>query len=132
MTMIIKRKVAGILVKLLFHRNDNRGMTLIEHTTRCITKNEIVELVVTDQKCLQPNDLVNRVGFIGFAEINQGGVIEVGDEVRINGEIIGEVCGFDACHYPNHYNVVISSDKCFTSTDLNIQVNNEISFYHEK
>jgi hypothetical protein len=123
-----KVSITGRIVKLLFHQQEDRGMTLIEYASRCIRRGEIHELVTTDNIDLALGDRVNRVGFIGFVEFLCAGVIERGDNVAINGVNIGVVSGFDDCHFPNHYNIVIATKRCETATTLNVEIEQNITF----
>ncbi len=123
-----KRTVAAVFVKLLYHKNMNRGMKLIEHESRCVIKGEIHELVTTDQVQAMPGEQIDRVGFLGFAEILNGGVVEKGDEVRLGTNLIGQVLGFDDCHFPNHYNILIATNKLLSANDLSLLVEQKLEF----
>lgn len=125
---LTKRPVQGELVKLLFHKRTERGMTLLPFETRCIRAGEIHELVTTDQGDAGAGARIDRVGFLGFVEVLQGGVIERGDEVHSGGRLIGRVLGFDDCHYPNHYNVLIAVPELVTATELDLTVNQAVCF----
>ncbi|WP_410912108.1 DUF6917 domain-containing protein [Priestia filamentosa] len=128
MSNIEKRIIRGGFVKLLFHKQKQRGMKLIDFKTRCVQKREIHEIVTTTHKNAECGDTINEVGFLGFAEMECGGVVERGDLVKIEGKPIGHVLGFDDCHFPNHYNILISVDKTITAKDINIQVESKITF----
>lgn len=123
-----KLPVRGNLVKVLVHRRDDRGMVLEEYASRCVRRTEIHELVTTDQHDTTPGAVVDRVGFLGFVEIASGGVIDRGDEVRIDGQVVGTVLGYDACHFPNHYNVLIAADRTITGPDLGLKPTMEVRF----
>ncbi|MGH3547476.1 MAG: Gfo/Idh/MocA family protein [Pseudonocardiaceae bacterium] len=45
-----------------------------------------------------------------------------------NGRRIGVVLGFDACHFPNHYNVLIIADELRTGLDLGLELEACIRF----
>ncbi|GAA4205491.1 DUF6917 domain-containing protein [Actinocatenispora rupis] len=113
-----KRSVSGALVKVLVHRRDDRGMRLEEYASRCVRVGELHELVTTDHTDTEPGARVDRVGFLGFVEIGVAGVIDRGDEVRLGDRTVGRVLGFDACHFPNHYNILIATDVPRTGADL--------------
>jgi len=123
-----KVTVRGVLVKLLFHRREERGMALIPEQSRCIRAGEVHELVTTDHSGLRPGDRVDRVGFLGFAEIGNAGVVEAGDRFLARGREIGVVAGFDACHFPNHYNILIETQETLTAAALGLAVGGEVSF----
>lgn len=128
MNRIKKRTVEGSFVKLLFHKQEKRGMKLLEFETRCVQKRDIHEIVTTTHNYAKSGEMINEVGFLGFAEIECGGVIERGDQVNVDGIVIGHVLGFDDCHFPNHYNILISVDKTITADELNTAVESKITF----
>ncbi|MFG2263759.1 Gfo/Idh/MocA family protein [Streptomyces sp. NPDC048720] len=117
------------VVRLLFHTSDKRGMSLSEWGTRCVSAGEIHELVTTTDRPRGAGDRIDAVGFLGFVEFQEGTVIALGDEVRLaDGRLVGTVAGFDECHFPNHYNVVIASDRLWTATSAAIRPGDEIRF----
>lgn len=113
-----KRPVIGTLVKVLLHRKHDRGMKLEPYASRCVRPGEVHELVTTDHTETAPGARIDRVAFVRFAEITVAGVIERGDGVWIDGRLIGTVLGFDACHFPNHYNILIATNTPRTGLDL--------------
>ncbi|MDQ3406244.1 MAG: hypothetical protein M3548_23095 [Actinomycetota bacterium] len=121
-----KRTVAGVLVKVLVHRRDDRGMRLEDFASRCVRKGEVHELVTTDHDVADTS--IDRVGFLGFTEIATGGVIDRGDEVRIGDRHIGTVLGFDACHFPNHYNILIHRDAPVTGREIELTPESTVHF----
>ena len=131
MSNISKRPVEGVVVKLLQHKRTDRGMELAAHETRCLRAGEIHELVTTDQHDSTPGDRINYVGFLGFVEITRAGVVEMGDEVVHQGKVLGHVLGFDECHYPNHYNILIKTEKVLTADDANMHLEEQITFRTE-
>ncbi|HEX5543516.1 MAG TPA: Gfo/Idh/MocA family oxidoreductase [Micromonospora sp.] len=123
-----KRLVEGPLVKVLVHRRDDRGMRLEPFASRCVRQGEIHELVTTDHRDTEPGARIDRVGFLGFVEIAAGGVIDRGDEVLIDGNVIGTVLGFDACHFPNHYNVLIATERTLTGPEIGLKPEAHVQF----
>ncbi|GLZ36435.1 hypothetical protein [Actinokineospora sp. NBRC 105648] len=121
-----KRTVAGVLVKVLVHRRDDRGMRLEEFASRCVRRGEVHELVTTDHAVGDPS--IDRVGFLGFAEISHGGVIDRGDEVRIGDRVVGTVLGFDACHFPNHYNILIRREAPVSGGQIDLSPESTVHF----
>ncbi|GAA2962341.1 DUF6917 domain-containing protein [Actinokineospora diospyrosa] len=121
-----KRTVSGVLVKVLVHRREDRGMRLEEFASRCVRQGEVHELVTTDHGV--GDGSIDRVGFLGFAEIRDGGVIDRGDEVRIGGQVVGTVLGFDACHFPNHYNILISREVPVTGEQIALSPESTVHF----
>ncbi|MEY9844530.1 carboxymuconolactone decarboxylase family protein [Streptacidiphilus sp. MAP5-3] len=123
-----KRAVHGRLVKVLLHRRDDRGMALEPHAARCVRAGEVHELVTTDHQETGPGARIDRVGFLGFVELDNAGVIDRGDTVRIGGRTVGTVLGFDACHFPNHYNILIHAPVPLTGADLGLTPELPVSF----
>ncbi|CAM02481.1 hypothetical protein A8924_3598 [Saccharopolyspora erythraea NRRL 2338] len=123
-----KRAVRGTLVKVLLHRRDDRGMSLEPHASRCMRRGEVHELVTTDHRETAPGARIDRVGFLGFAEIACAGVIDRGDQFWVGDTVVGTVLGFDACHFPNHYNILISTTSPVTGADLDLRPELPIGF----
>jgi hypothetical protein len=115
-----KSAVTGTLLKVLVHRRHDRGMRLEPYASRCVRTGEVHELVVTDHTETDEGARIDRVAFLGFAEIVSGGVLDRGDEVWIGGRRIGVLLGFDGCHLPNHYNVLIHADPAPTGRELGL------------
>ena len=123
-----KRLVRGRLVGVLEHVNPHRGMQLIPEQSRCLRAGELHELVVTTDREAQLGRHVEAVGFLGFVEMDCGGVVERGDELVVSGRRIGRVLGFDDCHYPNHYNIVVQVDEMLSGRDLRAAVEDSVFF----
>jgi hypothetical protein len=102
-----KREVVARVVTVLEGTIDNRGIELIKPASRCVRKGEIFEFMTTTEK-VKPGDIVNVVSYLGFAEVEVGGVIRIGDVVLVKGKKLGRVVGFDETHFPNHQNIVLS------------------------
>ncbi|MER5865535.1 Gfo/Idh/MocA family oxidoreductase [Kitasatospora sp. NPDC002040] len=126
--MPAKQDVSAKLVKLLFHRRDDRGMTQSPWATRCIRAGEVHELVTTTDRPTAPGDRVDAVGFLGFAEFATATVLEQGDQLWLDERLVGEVVGFDECHFPNHYNVLIHTDRLLTAEDLDLRAGDLVVF----
>jgi len=120
--MTAKADCVAAMVKLLFHTRDDRGMELSQWATRCVSAGEIHELVTTTDRPLREGDRIDHVGFLGFAEFLQATVLERGDEVWLGSDQrIGKIVGFDECHFPNHYNVLIEVPALVTAAELNLR-----------
>jgi hypothetical protein len=123
-----KRDVAATLLKVLVHRRTERGMRLEPFASRCVRAGEVHELVATDHTDTAEGARIDRVGFLGFAEITAAGVVDRGDEVWIGPRRVGVVLGFDACHTPNHYNVLIHADPAPTGRELVLRPEEPVVF----
>ncbi|AHH95180.1 hypothetical protein GCM10010174_55550 [Kutzneria viridogrisea] len=115
-----KRAVRTTVVKVLVHQRRDRGMSLEPHASRCVRQGEVHELVTTDHAETAPGSRIDRVGFLGFVEVGNAGVLDRGDQVWVDGVFVGTVLGFDACHFPNHYNVLIHTVAPVTGPDLGL------------
>lgn len=116
-----KRALTGTLVKVLVHHRAQRGMSLEPHASRCVRRGEVHELVTTDHSSTEPGSTVDRVGFLGFVEFTCAGVLDRGDELWLGDRFVGSVLGFDACHFPNHYNVLVRTAAPVSGADLQLR-----------
>ncbi|MER6507887.1 hypothetical protein AB0C33_46885 [Nonomuraea sp. NPDC048881] len=123
-----KTAVTGTLLKVLVHRRQDRGMRLEPYASRCVRAGEVHELVATDHTETDAGARIDRVAFLGFAEIVAAGVLDRGDEVWIGGRRVGVLLGFDGCHLPNHYNVLIHSDPAVTGRELGLMPGEPLVF----
>jgi len=123
-----KSRVLSKLVAIMDMEVKKRSLQLISSYTRALLKNEIHELIITDEKGAGPGKKVDNISYLGFVEIEKGGVAAAGDKVSLEGKIIGEVAGFDETHMPNHWNIIIKSSKKATGTELNASVGGEVIF----
>ncbi|WP_243787945.1 DUF6917 domain-containing protein [Saccharopolyspora gloriosae] len=123
-----KRGLRATVVKVLRHRREDRGMSLEPHASRCIRAGEVHELVTTDHCDTATGSRIDRVGFLGFAEFGGAGVLDRGDELRIGDRLIGTVLGFDACHYPNHYNILVRTEIPCTGEEIGLIPETPIAF----
>jgi hypothetical protein len=123
-----KRTVTGTIVKVLLHSRDDRGMSLEPFASRCVRRGEVHELVTTEHHEFAAGARIDRVGFLGFVEIGCAGVLDRGDEVWIGDRLVGTVLGFDACHFPNHYNVLIERADPVTGAKLGLLPEKSVRF----
>ena len=123
-----KRVIEGDVVAVLDASIDRRGLKLIIPPTRAVRKNEIHEIITTEEKTAAPGETVNNISYVAFFEVQQAGVIAVGDEMEIGGKIIGRVAGFDVTHMPNHQNIVLMVDKKQTGVELDIDLEERVVF----
>jgi len=122
----LKRSIECLVVAVLQARLDNRSLRLIPQISRVLKKNDIHELIFTDEKESRPETIVNRIAYIAFIEILKGGVMVVGDKVYWNNNLLGIVAGFDDTHMPNHQNIILYSPKISTGKELGIQVEDPV------
>jgi hypothetical protein len=123
-----KRPVTATLLKVLIHRRTDRGMRLEPYASRCVRAGEVHELVATDHTETTAGVRIDRVAFLGFAEITAAGVLDRGDELWIGGRRVGILLGFDGCHLPNHYNVLVRTDPAPTGAELGLRPGARLAF----
>lgn len=104
-----RRPVIGEVVAILNVTFKERGLNLIQSKSRALIKNEIHELMITDEETAAPGGKANRVSAIAFFEAKNGGLIVVGDIATLNDNYLGVVAGYDMTHMPNHMNVLLKT-----------------------
>jgi hypothetical protein len=113
-----KRIVTGKLVAISGLRLINRGTELMYPRSRALPKYSIVEITATDENQAAPGSEVNSVLYIGFFEVDQGGIVVSGESVSIGGVEIGHIAGFSGIHDPNHLNIIIRGNTSFVSKHM--------------
>ncbi len=126
-----KRDVKARLAAILSGRLEERGLNLVAPISRAVQKNEVLEIIVTDETTAGPGSGVNRTAYIGFAEIAAGGVLVVGDEVACGGRVLGRIAGFDETHLPNHLNIVLVGER-LSGDELNLALESEITITEKR
>lgn len=105
-----KEPVNGRLVCTLHARAEQRGLELVAFPSRAVLAHEVHELILTNEAAA-PNGRVDRIAYLGFFEVENSGILWVGDEVCIGGRLVGTLAGYDMAHFPNHMNIVIHTDE---------------------
>ena len=126
-----KRNVSGRIVVVLGSKLKDRGLRLIEVASRALREKEIHELIITDEVDAKPGGKVNRVAYLGFMEVQVGGVVYIGDKVVLNNRYVGMILGFDETHMPNHMNIVIGAKEFKSGAELKINVEDSIFMMSE-
>lgn len=121
-----KKPLQGNLVVVLDGEYEERGLKLIAQPSRCLIADEVHEMILTDENS-KPGDTVNRIAYLGFFAVKESTVIVVGDELKVGGKTIGHIAGFDETHMPNHYNIVINTDKRISGKDRNLDLGDEVT-----
>jgi len=98
-----RRPVKGEVVTIIDVAFNSSGIELTESWSRAVSRGEVHEIMVWNP--LEEGE--EDAGAVAFIEITQGGNIVNGDEVKIDGEPVGTLSGFDYNHMPNHMNVVV-------------------------
>ena len=100
-----RRPVRGEVVTVIDVTFASSGIDLVESWSRAVPRGEIHEIMIWSPTEERDDDAAT----VAFIEITQGGNIVNGDEVKVDGEPIGNLAGFDYNHMPNHMNVVIET-----------------------
>ncbi len=121
-----KVDIHGRFVVVLDGQLDNRDLYLIQPISRAFPQNTIIELIGTDEENASPGNSVNKICYIGFVEILNGGVILRGDKVFWNDKEIGTIAGYDDTHMPNHQNTILKMRTRISGKELGIKINDKI------
>jgi len=122
-----KTAIKARLVVVLDGRFEDRELHLMKPISRCVCKNEIHELILTDALDSGPGAIVNPIAYLGFMEIEEGGVVVAGDAVHIGGREIGAIAGFDETHMPNHLNIVLKNATRVTGLEAGLELGDAVS-----
>lgn len=123
-----KSAVRGRLVVVLRGRVPDRALELIPQRSRAVLAREVHELIATDERDAGPGRTINSIAYLGFAEFSSGGVLVVGDELRIGGRLIGRLAGYDQTHMPNHMNIIIAVDAARSGDELGLALEAPVEF----
>jgi hypothetical protein len=121
-----KRPLAGAVVVVLDGYLDSRALSLIQPISRAYAKHTVIELIATDEMTALPGGAVQAIAYLGFVELLSSGVIVVGDEVVVGGQVVGTIAGYDDTHMPNHQNVIVAVGTRVSGKDLGWQVGEQV------
>lgn len=125
-----RRDVHGSVVAVLRGVTDKRGLYLTELRSRAVSRHAVHELMITNE----PADLqttVNQVALIAFFEVENSGVLLVGDQVYWGGTLLGTLAGFNETHMPNHQNICLKAAEIQDGETLGLAVEDKIRFRRE-
>jgi len=118
----IRTRIAVVLTGSL----DNRGLELIKPISRAFPAGTIIELIGTDEQDAAPGGNVQRIAYLAFVELLDGGVILAGDAVTAKGMQIGTIAGFDDTHMPNHQNTIVRMQARKSGAEMGLAPGDEI------
>ncbi len=116
-----KTPMKGRVVVVLRGTLENRSLALIAPISRAFPAGSIIELIGTDEEQAGPGAQVQRIAYIAFVELTDGGVLLAGDPVYINEQQIGTIVGFDDTHVPNHQNTILRVEKRIPGDELGLR-----------
>jgi hypothetical protein len=121
-----KVDIKGHVVVVLDGSIDNRGLNLIKPPSRAFPAGTIIELIGTDEPDAGPGGNVNKIAYIAFVELSNGGVLLNGDPVYCNSQLIGTIAGYDDTHMPNHQNTIVKMTERKSGAELKFKLYDEI------
>lgn len=122
-----RRDVHVTVVAVLRGVTEQRGLYLTDLRSRAVLQHAVHELMVTDE----PADLtttVDRVALVAFFEVENSGVILVGDQLYCGDAFLGTVAGFNETHMPNHQNICLKVDRMQDGETLGLQIDERLRF----
>jgi len=102
-----RRPVKGEVVTIIDVTFSSSGIDLVEAWSRAVPRGDVHEIMLWNP--LEGGE--DDAAAVAFIEITQGGNIVNGDEVKVDGEPIGNLAGFDYNHMPNHMNILVETKK---------------------
>jgi len=124
-----KSVVNGKICVILDARAADRNLELVKYPSRAVIKHEIHEIILTAEETAAPGAAVNKISYLGYFEVDESGVIWVGDRVLVGGKDIGSLAGYDMTHFPNHMNIIIKIEgELYTGLEAGLKVGTPISF----
>ncbi len=126
-----KREIRGKIVAILDLVLDKRELSLIIPQSRALRQGEIHEIIFTTER-KAPGDKVDKVAYVGFFEIEEGGVAIIGDILEIEGREVATLIGFNETHMPNHQNIVFLHKDLTTGKELGIALGDSIRIKRSK
>ncbi len=121
-----KVDIIGRIVVVLDGLIDNRGLSLIKPPSRAFPAGTIIELIGTDDAAASPGGTVEKIAYLAFVELTNGGVLLNGDPVYCNSQLIGTLVGYDDTHMPNHQNTIIKMNERKSGAQLGFALSDEI------
>ena len=122
-----KNSVRARVVGVLGNTAQGRGMKLIPMPSRVVRAGDVHELISTIEAA-HPSSRVEAVGYLAWVAFDEPGVLVAGDIASVEGTRLGEICGFDETHAPNHINIVIRTCELLTGRTANLQPDTRVTF----
>lgn len=123
-----RKEVVGVVVAVLDAKAESRGLWLITTYSRALPKYSIHELILTDELEPKIGEAVNRIAYLCFFEVAEGGIILIGDKLYLGDQFIGIIKGFDETHLSNHLNIIVYAENLKTGKELGFKVGSKLQF----
>jgi hypothetical protein len=125
---LLRKPLKARFIAVSDGKRENRKSRLIHPRTRCFSRNDVHELMTTDEEGLSPGKAFNRSATLGFIEFTESGVIVEGDAVIVGSQKIGQIIGFDETHFPNHMNILIAAPNRLSGKERKIHPEDKVIF----
>lgn len=120
------RPVRGNVAAVMDFSLPERTFELIESPTRVFEQESIHEIICVHEDDAPLGEPVTGATYVGFVEIEAGGVVLRGNHLSIDGDPIGTVVGFDLTHAPNHMNVLCQASEPQTGSELGVTTDDDV------
>ncbi|MDY0092899.1 MAG: hypothetical protein RBT80_09400 [Candidatus Vecturithrix sp.] len=117
------------VVAILDAAVEKRGLEIIQPPTRVVNKDEVHELILTDQTTLAEDRRVDRIAYLAFVCFENSGVLQRGDKLMLGDVEIGTILGFDEAHMPNHQNIVLQTNTLQTGREWGLNLHAQLVFH---
>ncbi|MBE3519109.1 MAG: hypothetical protein IMW97_02270 [Firmicutes bacterium] len=115
-----KLPLKGRIVAVLRGTVEGRNLELIPQPSRAVKAGEIHEFIATCED-VAPGSKVSQIAYLCFVEFETGGILLRGDEVVLDGKVVGTIAGFDMSHQPNHMNIVVKVESLLSGEDRGLK-----------
>ncbi len=115
---LLRKPLEARFVEVMDLECNDRALAIMKERSRAVRRGDVHELMLTDEAAAAPGGTADGIDYVGFVEFQAGGVLVFGDAVIIGGQRIGTIAGFDECHAPNHYNVLVKGPRRASGVDL--------------
>lgn len=126
-----KRAVQCTVAAVMDGSVEKRNLEIIDELTRAFRKSDLIEVILTTEQ-IDENRRIQAITYFGFLEVCEGGIIKVQDELHWKGRKVGTVIGFDATHFPNHYNLLIQSDVVLSGAEQKLSLEDQLTFSYKR
>lgn len=117
------------VVAILDAAVEKRGLEIIKPPTRVVNKDEVHELILTNQTTLTEDRRVDQIAYLAFVCFDNSGVLQSGDQLMFGDVEIGTILGFDEAHMPNHQNIVLQTKNLQTGREWGLNLHAQLVFH---
>jgi hypothetical protein len=115
---LLRKPLEARFVEVMDLECNDRALVIMKERSRAVRHGDVHEVMLTDEMGAAPGGTADGIDYVGFIEFQAGGVLVFGDVMVIGGQRIGTIAGFDECHAPNHYNILVKGPRRVSGVDL--------------